>query len=56
MPGIENMLDLPFSAKWKKLWDRSVAVVLSILVVAFVWIVISNMYLLYMGKPLIKTH
>jgi len=54
--GIETMPEMPHASKWKKLWNRSVTVVLGLIIVAFVWIVISNVYLLYMGKPLIKMH
>jgi len=54
--GIETMPEMPHSAKWKKVWNRSITVVLGLIIVAFVWIVLSNVYLLYMGKPLIKMH
>jgi hypothetical protein len=54
--GIETMPEMHHTSKWKKLWNRSVTVVLGLIIVAFVWIVLTNVYLLYMGKPLIKMH
>jgi len=48
--GIETMPEMPHASKWKKLWNRSVTVVLGLIIVAFVWIVISNVYLLYMAN------
>jgi hypothetical protein len=54
--GIETMPEMSHTSKWKKLWNRSVTVVLALIIVGFTWIVISNVYLLYMGKPLIKMH
>jgi len=51
--GIETMPEAPV-AKRKKLWNTGVTVILGLLIAGFLWIVISNMYLLYFGKPLIQ--
>ena len=53
--GIDTMPE-PQVAKKKTIWNSVTTVVLSAMVLVFFYIVFSNMYLLYMGKPLINTH
>src|SRR5271165_4132864 len=50
--GLETVSAAPATKK-KTLWDTVTKVGLSVVILAFFYIVISNMYLLYMGKPLI---
>lgn len=50
----ETVSRWPLSAKWKKLWNGAVAAVLCLIIVAFLYIVVSNMYLLYTGHPMLN--
>jgi hypothetical protein len=38
----------------KKRWNKLITVCLGVMIAFFLWVVISNTYLLYMGKPLIN--
>jgi len=50
--GIETMPALP--SKKKSRWSKAITVVLGILIAFFLWVVVSNTYVLYTGKPLIN--
>jgi hypothetical protein len=50
--GIDTMHETPSGKKSR--WNMVTTVVLGLLIALFSWIVISNMYLLYFGKPLIQ--
>jgi hypothetical protein len=51
--GLETVTEAPVAQK-KKRWNTAVLAVLGLVILAFTWIVVSNTYLLYMGKPLIQ--
>jgi hypothetical protein len=51
--GLETMTEAPAVQK-KKRWNAAITAVLGLLILAFVWIVVSNTYLLYTGKPIIQ--
>jgi hypothetical protein len=51
--GLETMNEAPVSQK-KKRWNTAIVVVLGLLIAAFTYIVVSNTFLLYMGKPMIQ--
>lgn len=51
--GIDTMPE-PQVAKKKTIWNTVTTFVLSAMILVFFYIVFSNMYLLYMGKPLIN--
>jgi hypothetical protein len=50
--GIETMPAPP--SKKKSRWNTAIAVVLGLMVAFFLWVVVSNTYVLYFGKPLIN--
>ena len=50
--GIETMPALP--SKKKSRWNKAITVVLGIMIAFFLWVVVSNTYVLYFGKPLIN--
>jgi len=51
--GIETMPEMP-AAKKQGRWDLAMRIGLGVVITFFTWVVVSNMYLLYFGKPLIK--
>jgi hypothetical protein len=50
--GIETMPAPP--SKKKSRWNTATAVVLAIMIAFFLWVVVSNTYVLFTGKPLIN--
>ena len=50
--GIETMPAAPLSKK-KTRWSTALTIVLGLMIAFFLWVVVSNTYVLYFGKPLI---
>jgi hypothetical protein len=50
--GIETMPAAPPSKK-KSRWSTALTIVLGLMIAFFLWVVVSNTYVLYFGKPLI---
>jgi hypothetical protein len=51
--GIETMPEPP-STKKKSRWNTLTTIAVGAIIAAFLWVVFSNLYLLYAGKPLIN--
>jgi CDP-diglyceride synthetase len=51
--GIETM-PAPSPSKKKTRWSTALSVFLGLMVAFFLWVVVSNTYVLYFGKPLIN--
>ncbi len=51
--GLETVSEAP-AAKKKTIWNTVTTFGLAAIILVFCYIVVSNMYLLYMGKPLIN--
>lgn len=53
--GLDSMHDTPAPQTDKKSkWNTGLTVFVALIILAFTWIVVSNMYSLYFGKPLIS--
>jgi hypothetical protein len=50
--GIETMPALPREKKSRR--NTAIAIGLALMIAFFLWVVVSNTYLLYLGKPLIN--
>ena len=50
--GIETMPAAPLSKK-KTRWSTALTIFLGLMIAFFLWVVVSNTYVLYFGKPLI---
>jgi hypothetical protein len=50
--GIETMPALPREKKSRR--NTAIAIGLGLMIAFFLWVVVSNTYLLYLGKPLIN--
>ena len=51
--GIETM-PAPPPTKKKTRWNAAIKIGLGLMIAFFLWVVVSNTYVLYFGKPLIN--
>ena len=50
--GLDTTPDMP-PAKPKRRWNKAMTIFVGVVVVFFLWVVVSNLFLLYFGRPLI---
>jgi uncharacterized BrkB/YihY/UPF0761 family membrane protein len=51
--GLDTMHEVPTEPVKKSRWSTGLTVFVGLIIAAFTWIVISNLFVLYFGRPLI---